>query len=260
MRIVSLTCSNTEIVCALACGNYLVGVDDYSDFPEDIVASLPRVGPDLNVDIDRVASLKPDLVLASLTVPGHEKVVEGLKSAGLRYIAPEPHRLDDVYRNIIEIGELLGVSGKAEQVVCEMVDRMVSAELSQHSPTLLIQWWPKPVIAPGQLSWTEDLILAAGFKNPIGDREVMSTPLSDEEVLELNPDVVVISWCGVDFSKYRPKVIYRNPLWQETNFVKNKNVFRVSEAYLGRPSPRLVDGLMELKKIYLQLEPKNRKN
>ena len=165
-----------------------------------------------------------------------------------------------MYRNIIEIGELLGVSGKAEQVVCEMVDRMVSAELSQHSPTLLIQWWPKPVIAPGQLSWTEDLILAAGFKNPIGDREVKSTPLTDEEVLELNPDVVVISWCGVDFSKYRPKVIYRNPLWQETNFVKNKNVFRVSEAYLGRPSPRLVDGLMELKKIYLQLEPQNRKN
>ena len=199
-------------------------------------------------------------MLASLTVPGHEKVVEGLKSAGLPYIAPEPHRLDDVYRNIIEIGKLLGVSDKAEQVVCEMVDRMVSAELSQHTPTLLIQWWPKPVIAPGQLSWTEDLILAAGFKNPIGDREVKSTPLTDEEVLELNPDAVVISWCGVDFSKYRPKVIYRNPLWQETKFVKNKNVFRVSEAYLGRPSPRLINGLMELKKIHLQLEPQNQKN
>ena len=221
---------------------------------------LPRVGPDLNVDIDRVASLKPDLVLASLTVPGHEKVVAGLKSAGLPYIAPEPHRLDDVYRNIIEIGKLLGVSDKAERAVCEMVDRIGCAELSQHTPTLLIQWWPKPVIAPGQLSWTEDLILAAGFKNPIGDREVKSTPLSDEEVLELNPDAVVISWCGVDFSKYRPKVIYRNPLWQETKLVKNKNVFRVSEAYLGRPSPRLVDGLMELKKIHLQLEPQNRKN
>ena len=90
--------------------------------------------------------------------------------------------------------------------------------------------------------------------------EVKSTPLTDEEVLELNPDAVVISWCGVDFSKYRPKVIYRNPLWQETKFVKNKNVFRVSEAYLGRPSPRLVDGLMELKKIHLQLEPQSRKN
>ena len=141
-----------------------------------------------------------------------------------------------------------------------MTDRMASAELSQNTPTLLIQWWPKPVIAPGQLSWTEDLILAAGFKNPIGDREVKSTPLTDEEVLELNPDAVVISWCGVDFSKYRPKVIYRNPLWQETKFVKNKSVFRVSEAYLGRPSPRLVDGLMELKKIHLQLEPQSRKN
>ena len=83
MRLVSLTCSNTEIVCALGRQDWLVGVDDHSDFPAEVVASLPRVGKDLNVDPERVAALKPDLVLASLTVPGHDKVVASLQALNL---------------------------------------------------------------------------------------------------------------------------------------------------------------------------------
>jgi iron complex transport system substrate-binding protein len=79
LRIVSLTCSNTEIVCGLGCAHMLVGVDDHSDHPAEVVASLPRVGPDLQIDVERVASLRPDLVLASLTVPGHEQVVASLQ-------------------------------------------------------------------------------------------------------------------------------------------------------------------------------------
>ena len=53
MRLVSLTCSNTEIVCALGCADLLVGVDDHSDYPEEVVATLPRVGKDLNVALHR---------------------------------------------------------------------------------------------------------------------------------------------------------------------------------------------------------------
>jgi len=83
MRIVSLTCSNTEIVCALGLSHYLVGVDNHSDYPAEVVAHLPRVGPDLDIDAQRVAALKPDLVLASLTVPGHERILDRLRAAKL---------------------------------------------------------------------------------------------------------------------------------------------------------------------------------
>jgi ABC-type hemin transport system substrate-binding protein len=65
MRVVSHSCSNTEIVCALGCAHLLVGVDDHSDYPEDVVAGLPRVGPDLGRRVDEVVALRPDLVLAS---------------------------------------------------------------------------------------------------------------------------------------------------------------------------------------------------
>ena len=81
MKIASLTCSNTEIVCALGRADWLVGVDNHSDHPADILSGLPRLGPDLGIDVEKLASLAPDLVLASLTVPGHEKVVEAVAAA-----------------------------------------------------------------------------------------------------------------------------------------------------------------------------------
>lgn len=59
MRIVSLACSNTEIVHALGCAHLLVGVDDHSDWPPEVVDPLPRMGPDLHIDVDRVAALDP---------------------------------------------------------------------------------------------------------------------------------------------------------------------------------------------------------
>ena len=249
MRVVSLTCSNTEIVSMIGCATMLVGIDDYSDYPPDVVKSLPRVGRDLDIDVQRVIELKPDLVLASLTVPGHEKIVDQLDSAGLPYIALEPLRLADVYRDILQIGELLGAVDGANRCVSEMKQTLKSAEQHLEKPSVLIQWWPKPVIAPGQLSWTEDLIEAAGLINPIGGRSVKSTPLTDEEVRDLDPDAIVISWCGVHHNKYRPKVVYRNPVWRDTGFVIRKRVFTIPEAFLGRPSPRLIDGYLALRDI-----------
>ena len=83
LRVVSHTCSNTEIVCALGCADLLVAVDSDSDFPPEVVGALPQLGRDLALDTEAVRALSPDLVLTSLTVPGHERVVDGLRDAGL---------------------------------------------------------------------------------------------------------------------------------------------------------------------------------
>jgi iron complex transport system substrate-binding protein len=253
MRIVSLACSNTEIVCALGCADSLVGIDDHSDYPEDVVASLPKVGPDLHIDIDRVAALEPDLVLATLTVPGHEKVVARLEAAGLRFIAPEPVSLDDVYRDIHEIGELLAVTDRADALVTEMREMLDSTEPPSDAPSILVQWWPKPVITPGKLSWATDVMRAAGARAVLAHEYVKSRPMSDEEVAELTPDAVVLSWCGVHPNKYRPDVVLGNPTWSELAFVRNQRVFCVGEPYLGRPGPRLVDGVRQMREIVKQL-------
>src|SRR5512146_116863 len=108
MRLVSLCPSNTEILFALGLGEQVVGVDDWSDWPAE-VAGLPRVGGDLTSDLDRVAALRPDLVLASLSVPGMERNVEGLGARGLPHLVLNPHSLDEVLGDILAVGEACGV-------------------------------------------------------------------------------------------------------------------------------------------------------
>jgi iron complex transport system substrate-binding protein len=255
VRIVSLTCSNTEIVCALGCGAHLVGVDNHTDYPPDIIARLPRVGPDLQIDVNAVAALKPDLVLASLTVPGHERIVEQLTRAGLPFIAPEPVSLDDVYQDIRLIGGRLGVSDRADALVGAMQRELGSASESGSGPRILVEWWPKPVIAPGRLSWVDDLIVRAGAVNPLHEQAVKSLPLTDEQVLQLCPDAVVMSWCGVKPEKYRADVVYRRAAWRELPAIRERRVYGIAEAYLGRPGPRLVEGFRALRRIVEELSP-----
>ena len=235
---------------ALGCGHLLVGVDDHSDWPEELVGPLPKVGPDLDIDVERVAELEPDLVLATLTVPGHEKVVERLEAAGLPYIAPEPVSLDDVYRDVRDIGARLGAGERAEEVVAEMRAALDAPEaVDADAPTILIQWWPKPVITPGRLSWATDVVRAAGGRALLGHEEHKSRPMTDDEVAELDPDAVVLSWCGVHPDKYRPDVVLGNERWQALDFVRNERVFCIGEPYLGRPGPRLVDGVRAMRDV-----------
>jgi iron complex transport system substrate-binding protein len=267
VRVVALTCSNTEIVCHLGCEDLLVGVDDHSDWPESVVARLPRVGPDLDIDVDRVLALEPDLVLASLTVPGHERVVERIERAGLRFIATEPVSLADVYRDIEQIAELLGAQSKGSALV-----RSLRAELDEPPPTegprsvrplggdrkrdrpkVLVEWWPKPVIVPGRDSWVTQLLEAAGGENPMRERPVKSAPITDDEAIALSPDAVVISWCGVKPEKYRPDIVYRRPAWRTIPAIEHHRVYCVPEAFLGRPGPRLIEGYRAFRRIVAQV-------
>ena len=249
MRVVSLACSNTEIVCALGAAELLVGVDDHSDFPIDVVSELPRVGPDLAVDIDAVLDLAPDLVLASLTVPGHEKVIENLAGAGLETLTLEPVFLSDVYANIREIAHALGVAERGETLIQELQGELTDRGFTAKKPRVVVQWWNRPTIAPGALSWVTDLLELVGAENPIGRERVKSRPISDDELAFLNPDAIIVSWCGVRPEKVRPEVVARNPAWQQVEAVKQGQIYAVPEAFLGRPGPRLVEGYRALAEI-----------
>jgi iron complex transport system substrate-binding protein len=249
MRIVSLACSNTEIVTALGRADWLVGVDSHSDFPGSVVDRLPRVGPDLEIDVEKVAALEPDLVLASLTVPGHETVVEGVEAAGLPLLTLAPTSLEEVYANLEEVARRLDAEDRGREIVERMRRELAPAPSNGDGPSILIQWWPKPTIAPCGRSWADQVIRAAGGLNPLSGEDRPSRPVEDEEVRELAPDAVVLSWCGIHPTKYRPDVVYRNPLFQDLPAVRKGRVFMVPEAYLGRPGPRLVDGVRALREV-----------
>lgn len=246
MRVFSHTCSNTEIVCALDCADFLVGVDADSDYPPEVVANLPKPGRDLNLDVDAVQALQPDLVLTSLTVPGHEKVVVALRDAGMTVLVCDPQSLADVFDDIRRIADALGVPERGEHLVADMDAAMPTIETTGPRPAILVEWWPKPVIAPCRHSWVTDIITRAGGSNPWGNIDAKSTPLETARIVAAQPAAVIMSWCGVKVKNYRTEVVRRRDGWDTIPAIVNDRIHPISEEFLGRPGPRLVEGYRQI--------------
>lgn len=249
MKIVSHTCSNTEIVCALGRGDWLVGVDDHSDFPPEVVEALPRIGPDLDVDVEKVRALEPDLVITSLTVPGHERCLERLEAAGLPLLVTQPHTLADVAEDIRRIGQAIEAPQQARKLASRFEATLTSDPPAHEPVPILIEWWPKPVIVPGRHSWVNEMLALAGGINPWHDRDAESLEVDAATARAASPEAVVMSWCGVDESKYRPHIVSRREGWSNIPAIANDRIVPISEAWLGRPGPRLIDGIKKLREV-----------
>jgi iron complex transport system substrate-binding protein len=117
---------------------------------------------------------------------------------------------------------------------------------------ILVEWWPKPVIVPARDSWVNEMLELAGGINPFADRPGESLQVSTEEVMTAAPEAVVMSWCGVEEAKYRPHVVSRRTGWEQLPAIRDDRIFAVSEAWLGRPGPRLLEGIERLRRIVEQ--------
>lgn len=252
MRVVSHTCSNTEIVCALGAAETLIACDSDSDYPPAIVSGLVQLGRDLELDVDAALALKPDLVLTSLTVPGHERIVDAFTAAGLPCIVCNPQNLADVFGDIRRIAGALGISARGEQLIDEMQTAMPPQPRGASAPRVLVEWWPKPVIGAARRSWIQDLIERAGGCNALGEIDAQTATLPVDAPPALGIDIVAMSWCGVKLDKYRAEQVYKRAHWQDTRAVRERRVVAISEEFLGRPGPRLVEGYRQLRAAITQ--------
>src|SRR5947209_924225 len=117
-RIVSIAPSNTEILHALGLGRRIVGVDRWSDYPPRVLR-LPRVGGDMRVDTDLVANLRPDLVVASLHVPGMQDNLPAFEAAGFAYLALGGLGLEGVWEDMRVTGHFLGREERADALIAD---------------------------------------------------------------------------------------------------------------------------------------------
>lgn len=245
-RIVSLCPSNTEILHALGLLPKVVGVDDWSDWPAE-VERLPRLGPDLDINIERVAALQPDLVFASLSVPGMERNVARLQERGLPHVVLDPQGLEDVWENLRTVGRLTGAASTAESVIQHLQQRIARvrqrASARQQRTRLYWEWWPKPLFAPGGLNWLTPLSELAGCVNVTARVDARAARPSLDEVVALDPEMILLAWTGVARAKVRPDVVLRRPGWDQITAVRTAQIHVVEEGLFCRPSPRLVDGL-----------------
>jgi iron complex transport system substrate-binding protein len=249
-RIVSIAPSNTEILHALGLGRRIVGVDRWSDYPPR-VRTLPQVGSDLHIDVDRVAALDPDLVVASLHVPGMEDNLPLFSASGLPYLAVGGEGLDGIWHDLRLIGRFVGRLPRAEMLVGSMQSRMafVAARCAAlpERPRVHWEWSGRPVVA-ARRSWVTEMIQMAGGSNVYTDLDVESQRVSVEEAVGRQPEVVVACWCGARKLPTVQRILDR-PGWESTPAVRSGRVAVFAEDLFGRPGPRLADGLERLAKL-----------
>lgn len=249
MRVISLCPSNTEIMEFLGLTDLLVGVDDFSDWPK-AVNSLPRLGPDLSINLDLVEELKPDLVLASLSVPGMEKNIEGLEARNIPHIILNPQSLADIENDLILTANALNMPELGQEAASRFKSRLEAIKLKGSNdgwrPKLYWEWWPKPVFTPGSINWLTEVSEAAGAENVFKDVELASVQTDWDDVKSRNPDYICVAWVGVRKQKVKKELITSRPGWEELDAVKNDRILILEEELYCRPSPRLLDGLEKL--------------
>ncbi|WP_124726687.1 cobalamin-binding protein [Staphylospora marina] len=249
MRIISICPSNTELIWFLGAADKLVGLDDWSDWPVGL-GHLPRVGPDLDIDMDKVKALKPDLVIASLSVPGMEKNVERLEREKIPHVVLNPTTFADIAEDLGRLGAELGMPDRGKEEARRFLEevRSVASRIPKNpAPVRLYwEWWPKPVFTPGGRNWLTELSRLAGAVNVFEDEPSGSVRTDWEEVKRRRPDRVLAVWTGVPSHRVKPSLITSRPAWQGEPFAEESRVHILEEGWYCRPSPRLLTGLKHL--------------
>ena len=249
MKIISLCPSNTELCVYLGVENQLIALDDYSDWPES-VQHLPRLGPDLSINIDLVEKLQPDLVLASLSVPGMEKNIKDLQDRGIPHLTFNPQSLDDIAKDLLTLGDALGMEKRASEAVRTYRSRLQqfedTAKRIEHKAALYWEWWPNPLFSPGGVNWLTEISRLAGGYNIFETVDLASIQVPFEDVRKLDPAYILLAWVGVPTSRIKPELVKKRPGWKEMKAVQQDQVLILEEPLYCRPSPRLLDGLEKL--------------
>ncbi len=254
-RIISLAPSITETLFALGLDSAVVGVTDYCNYPEEAL-HLPRVGGMLNPAIERIISLRPDLVVMSGS--GNLASDYGrLTNLGLTVFVSYPHDLDGVLKSIHDIGLLTSRERRADALVQSMRQHMDSLRaISSQGPhhTVLVLVSLRPVISAGPGTFINEMIRLCNATNIASGATTAYPILSREEILKRDPDrIIVTSDAVADISE----VYDAFPEWRGLKAVADSAIVLVSADTMTRPGPRIIEGLEELyRAIHLQPSPR----
>jgi len=246
-RIVSLSPSNTEIVYALGLEDRLIGVTTYCNYPPEAQKKL-QVSGYSTVDVEKVVSLQPDLILADSI---HKtEVIPALEKLGIPVIGIVAPSLDQLLADIELVGKISGKQNAASVLVASLKQRITAVKektAGASKPRVFFVTWHDPLWTVGRGSMIDDLIVRAGGSNMASDLKANQT-IDLETAIQRNPEVIVVlSSMGDQAVSYN--FLKNEPRFQATDALKNNRVYQVDSDIFGRTTPRTIDALEELAKL-----------
>ncbi len=243
-RIISLAPNETEILYALGLNERIVAVTSFCDYPQG-AKEKPKIGGMSNPALERVVSLKPDIVI--LTTDGNPKFfAERLQTFRIQTYVFRARTLSELPHGIRNLGSVLGVQEKADTLAGRIQSSLDNlSHLTPHDSRrekVLFIIWPEPLIVAGPGTAIDDAITILGHHNIAAESKSSYPKYSIEEILLQSPDVIFIGKGHADMrdmSKGLLKKLSGVPA------VRNQRVFFVSDN-LYRLGPRVIQGIEEI--------------
>ncbi|MEW5767387.1 MAG: ABC transporter substrate-binding protein [bacterium] len=241
-RIISLGPALTEQLYLLGVEDRLVGCTVYCKKPKE-AESKEKVGTIIEVNLEKVVDLKPDLVLAtSLTDP---KAKEKLKDLGIKVACfPQAKNFSQMCDHFLGLGRLVGKDKEAKKITNSAKDKVAAIKEKVKNlpkPEVFIQIGAKPLFAATGRSFINDFIEFAGGINMA--KEAKEGIYSREEVLKKDPEVIIIVTMGIVGEK--EKEIWQS--YQTLKAVKKGRIYIVDSYQFCSPTPvSFVEALEEM--------------
>ncbi|HMK52476.1 MAG TPA: cobalamin-binding protein [Thermodesulfobacteriota bacterium] len=247
-RIVSLAPSITEILFALGLDEQVAAITNFCDYPEAVLKK-PRIGGFVNPDIEKIVSLKPDLIIG-IRDGNRMDTVDRLNDFGLPAYLIDPKGFDGVMQTIKNIGDVVGREKESRKMVKEMVkktENIITLTQSLSRPKVFFQLGDAPMVTVGKGTLANDLIRLAGGRS-ISENEPTSYPVySIETVLLKAPEIIIMT--SMDSKKNTPQLIKKWESWKSIPAVRMSMIYVIDSNLVDRPTPRIVEGLEALVRI-----------
>lgn len=237
-RIVSLVPATTEVLFAIGAGPAVVGRTRWCDWPAS-VSLVPSVGDGMQPNVEAVAALRPDLVVAYRS-PANGPASERLRDLGIPVLEVATDRLADLRRVVVLLGRATGREAASDSLVAAFSRAVDSVSIHRaHPPSVLLLAWSQPPIALGAGSFLSEIVTRAGGRNLFEDEPRASFPVSLEVVAERDPDHILV--VGDTDPEWADR-----PEWQVVAAVRERRFLRVAGSEFSRPSPRVAGAVAAL--------------
>lgn len=245
VRVVSLAPSVTEILFAIGLDeNQIAGVTDYCDYPR-AVSKILKVGSLTTVNIEKIISLKADYVF-SVGSEGNP-LNQRLKTAGLNTVIVNAESVEEIFSSISTIGRLVNRKTAADRLIGEMRSRLEKikqkSQRIQNRKRVYIEIWDEPITSCGRGSLVDEVITKAGGINITGAIDALYPAVSQEFIIQQNPDVIILGYMARDQKGARTSVSRRFG-WGNINALKYQDIISdIDPNMFLRPGPRIVDAI-----------------
>ena len=242
-RIITLAPHAAESLYAAGAGDKLVGTVDYSDYPPE-AKKVPRVGGYSRIDLEAVAALKPDLVLAWES-GNNMTQVDKLRALGLTVYVSQPNTIDNIANQLERLGQLAGTEAVANATAERFRKRLEGlrvANASKSKVRVFYQIWKTPLMTVGGPQIISDAIKICGGNNVFGHLKQMAPNVTVEAVLEADPEAIVATGMG----DAKPEWLHDWDKWTRMTAVKRDNLFHINPDIMQRHTPRILDGTEKL--------------